>query len=180
MSLCTFKRAVSVEWSFLYADWNTFDINDHACGHLNGGCEQIYVPIPSGRRCACWDGFDVVNEMKCFITMCKLNFYMYHVLSLNGTLTYALNAVLTRSSNMLVPIYGLRPGFYDYFLLWLHCNSSDSRRNMSRVFQETVSLMSMVSRFLFHLVMPWRSAHGNNEGIPGARICPVTCIHAYE
>ena len=25
ISLCTFRRAVSVEWSRLYADWNTFD-----------------------------------------------------------------------------------------------------------------------------------------------------------
>ncbi|KAI0221031.1 hypothetical protein LSAT2_027545 [Lamellibrachia satsuma] len=41
---------------------------NNKCRHLNGGCEHICVPIPRGRRCACWDGFNVVNETKCFIT----------------------------------------------------------------------------------------------------------------
>ncbi|KAI0221034.1 hypothetical protein LSAT2_027548 [Lamellibrachia satsuma] len=38
------------------------------CSHLNGGCEHICIPTPRGRRCACWDGFNVVNETKCFIS----------------------------------------------------------------------------------------------------------------
>ena len=43
----------------------------HPCEHKNGGCEHVCIPTPTGRRCACSDGFNFVHGDKCSIPTCE-------------------------------------------------------------------------------------------------------------
>ena len=59
---------------FSLASLNTvcFILNSgHSCWHQNGGCEHICIPTPTGRRCACRDGFNFVHGNKCSIPTCE-------------------------------------------------------------------------------------------------------------
>ncbi|KAI0214808.1 hypothetical protein LSAT2_000035 [Lamellibrachia satsuma] len=38
-----------------------------SCSNENGGCNHVCIPTPTGRRCACSDGFNHVSDTKCSI-----------------------------------------------------------------------------------------------------------------
>jgi len=48
--------------------------SSHPCSHRNGGCEHICLPSPHGPRCACLDGFNIVNGTRCSFATCEYQY----------------------------------------------------------------------------------------------------------